>query len=172
MGRIDSNNQFYGYYCYSFGLENITFLEDDGFQATHWMYLPLFQCQNNDNMNFSPKYTGVLLYQPSDLTFQYEITPVDSNTKELILTNENGDKAYFYTSYLSNPIFELEGINIYPNPVSDVLQIALPDTAKEQYDYKIYDSNGKVIKVFKDKKKDGDPGLTRKYTEERKRKWH
>ena len=151
FGFIDLYNQFYGYYCYTFGLENITFLEDNGFQATHWMSFPLFECQNNDNVNFSSKYTDVLLYQPSDLIFQYEITPVDSNTKELILTNENGDKAYFYTSYLSNPIFDLEGVNIYPNPVSDILQITLPDTAKERYDFKIYDINGKLIKVFKDK---------------------
>ncbi len=152
FGFIDLNDQFYGYYCHSFGLENITFLEDNGFQAAYWMSLPLFQCQNNDNANFSSKYTSVLVYQSSDLTFQYEITPVDSNTKELILTNENGDKAYFYNYYLSNPVFELEGVTIYPNPVKDVVQIALPDTAKERYDYKIYDSNGKLIKVFKDKK--------------------
>jgi len=145
-------NNFFGYYCYSFGLENIMFLEDNDFQSTHWVSLPMFECQSNDNISFSAKYNAIMMYADNSLLFSYEIVAVDSTTKELVLTNGNGDKAYFYNYYLSNPIFELEGINIYPNPVKDVVQIALPDTAKERYDYKIYDSNGKLIKVFKDKK--------------------
>ena len=145
-------NNFFGYYCYSFGLENIMFLEDNDFQSTHWVSLPMFECQSNDNISFSAKYNAIMMYADNSLLFSYEIVAVDSTTKELVLTNGNGDKAYFYNYYLSNPIFELEGINIYPNPVRDVVQIALPDTAKERYDYKIYDSNGKIVKVFNDKK--------------------
>lgn len=145
-------NNFFGYYCYSFGLEEIVFVQNNIFEASTWLSLPMFECQNNDNISFSAKYNAIMMYADNNLLFSYEIVAVDGTTKELVLTNGNGDKAYFYNYYLSNPIFELAGINIYPNPVSDVLQIALPDTAKERYDFKIYDSNGKFIKVFKDKK--------------------
>lgn len=48
---------------------------------------------------------------------------------------------------LSNPAFELlQGIKLYPNPASDVLNIAVSDSSKTPDSYTIYNSLGQVIK--------------------------
>ncbi|MDN3706943.1 T9SS type A sorting domain-containing protein [Myroides ceti] len=144
-------------FCFIRTSNNLLFLENQQFSSIGWISpgVSPSACIVQENNDYYFYYFSVMNVFDATITpyfYSYEVNSIDSTTKQLIITNQNGDKAYFYTSYLSNPIFELEGINIYPNPVSDVVQIDLLDTTKERYDYKIYDSNGKLIKVFKDKK--------------------
>ncbi len=154
------NNPLEGYFeiffCFYYTSNHLLFLENQQFSVGGWISLAIVPsaCSIQENSDYDFYYSSVMnvFDATGPYIFSYEVNSIDSATKQLIITNQNGDKAYFYNYYLSNPIFELEGINIYPNPVWDVVQIDLPDTAKEQYEYKIYDSNGKLIKVFKDKK--------------------
>ena len=153
-------NQDYEYFelffCSSYYGNNVMFLENQQFSVEGWISLAIIpsSCSIQENSDYDFLYSSVMnpLVTAAPLIYSYEVNTIDGSTKQLIITNQNGDKAYFYNYYLSNPLFELSDISIYPNPVSDVVQIAMPNTAKERYDYKIYDSNGKLIKVFKDKK--------------------
>ncbi|GEM_PF-646164 len=144
------------YFCFYNSSNYLLFLENQQFSVEGWISLAIVPsaCSVQENNDYYFYYFSVMnpLVTAAPLIYSYEVNTIDGSTKQLIITNQNGDKAYFYNYYLSNPLFELSDISIYPNPVSDVVQIAMPDTAKERYDYKIYDSNGKLIKVFKDKK--------------------
>ncbi len=144
------------FFCFQYFSSTLFFLENQQFSVSGWSSLAIVPsaCNIQENEDYYFYYSSAMnILDPiAPFIYSYEVNTIDASTKQLIITNQNGDKAYFYNYYLSNPLFELEGTNIYPNPVRDVVQIAMPNTAIERYDYKIYDSNGKLIKVFKDKK--------------------
>ena len=142
------HNYFFGYYCYSYGLEEIAFFENNSFKSSYWTTFPLFECQNADNMVFSGKYMSVMLYQETDLLFHYDISDINASTKQLILTNGNGDKGYFYTSVLSVNAPKFKEVNIYPNPVSDRLVVNMAAVVSGNYRYQLYDSTGKNVLTF------------------------
>ena len=154
-----SDNPLEGYFetffCFYYTSDHLLFLENQQFTVGGWISLAIVPsaCSIQENSDFDFYYSSMMnvFEATGPYIFSYEVNIIDGSTKQLIITNQNGDKAYFNNYYLSNPLFELEGVNVYPNPASDILQITLPDTAKERYDYKIYDLNGKLIKIFKDK---------------------
>ncbi|SEH89588.1 Por secretion system C-terminal sorting domain-containing protein [Paenimyroides aquimaris] len=107
-------------------------------------------CSIPDNYEFNNYYWQYWIYDSVN-HYQYEINDVDGTTKELIVTKiSNGNKAYFYSTYLSSPSYVLEKVKIYPNPVKSILNIELPAADYQNVLIGIYDITGKKIKSFKE----------------------
>lgn len=145
-------------FCFSFSSERLTFLENQQFSVDGWISLASTEsvCSMHENIDYNFLYYSVMnIYGDEDtlvpIVYSYEITPLEHSTKQLIITNRNGDQAYFHSANLSNATFKLQDLTIYPNPMSDVLCIDFSNSLEDHYIYKIYDFNGKLLKVFENK---------------------
>ena len=145
-------------FCFSFSSERLTFLENQQFSVDGWVSLATIEsvCSMQENIDYNFLYYSVMNIYGDESTlapiiYSYEITPLEGSTKQLIITNRNGDQAYFQSANLSNATFELPDLAIYPNPMSDILCVNFFGSLEEYYIYKIYDFNGKLLKVFENK---------------------
>ncbi|WP_277632320.1 T9SS type A sorting domain-containing protein [Avrilella dinanensis] len=134
--------------CWSSGLEETVFISDEQFTSATWVSLPLINCVQEENIFFSQQYDDVLLYQEENLLFNYEINELDNNVKELVVTNEFGNQAYFYSTYLSSESYIFEEAKIYPNPAQTVINVELPASEYQNVIFDLYDISGKKLKAF------------------------
>lgn len=74
--------------------------------------------------------------------FQYEITADDENLY-LTLTDYIGNQAFYYTENLSVIENESSNINIYPNPVNEILTIK--GLEQNKVSIQIFDVSGKLV---------------------------
>ena len=136
--------------CGNSELPNTYFINDNQFEGYEWVSLNMTNCMVTENLNFDFQFRSVFHYQSQNLIFYYEINDLNNNIKELIITNELGDKAYFYSTYLSSPSYVLEKVKVYPNPVQSVLNIELPLADYQNVLIDMYDVTGKKLKSFKE----------------------
>lgn len=90
----------YLYYCTSCAWQGIDFLPNNEFTVQDMVCLAMNDCNSqsgNGNTDFLGKFYDVLTINQPNTVFQYEVTNVDSSTKQLKITNIDGDEAYFYS---------------------------------------------------------------------------
>ena len=131
------------------GTNGFLFIDDDEFSFVDAVYFGT-GCSIPDNYEFNNYYWQYWTYDGVN-HYQYEINDVDGSTKELIVTKiSNGNKAYFYSTYLSSPSYVLKKVKVYPNPVQSVLNIELPTADYQNVLIDMYDVTGKKLKSFKE----------------------
>ena len=117
------------------------YLEDDP------MFLLGF-CIYQDDLNFDTKYFSV--FYSSSLArnpFSYTITTTGSS-KELEITNADGDIAFYSSEPLSMSEFNVTQISIYPNPVKE--ELILHSASKSgNLKIKIFNTAGKLLSTQK-----------------------
>src|SRR5690606_9089672 len=150
FGYSSGSNAVWENLCGYSELQNTYFTNDNQFEGFEWVSLAMTNCMITENLNFDFQFRSVFHYQSQNLIFYYEINDLNNNIKELIITNELGDKAYFYSTYLSSPSYVLEKVKVYPNPVQSVLNIELPAADYQNVLIDMYDVTGKKIKSFKE----------------------
>jgi len=139
----------YLYYCTSCTLQGINFLPNNEFKVTDMVCLAMNDCNRqlgNDNSDFLMKFYDVFQVNQPDTVFQYQVTNVDSSTKQLKITNEDGDEAYFYSSNLSVTTREFSKVTVFPNPVENSLNINLESVPEMNCRFVLYDMSGKQVK--------------------------
>lgn len=107
--------------------------------------LTLIVCQNPTNLSYEDKYFKQFFnmengyYNP----YSYVINPI-TNGNQLIITNGQGNKAYYNSSYLANKELESKKskIEIADNPVKNILKLTNADSATK---IKIYDTQGNLV---------------------------
>jgi len=143
----------YLYYCTSCDWQGIDFLSNNEFKVTDMVCLAMNDCNRqlgNDNSDFIGKFYDVLKINQPDTVFQYEVTNVDSSTKQLKITNEDSDEAYFYSSKLSVTTGEFSKVTMFPNPVENSLNINLESVPEMNYRFVLYDVAGKQVKEIEE----------------------
>lgn len=143
----------YLYYCTSCTLQGINFLPNNEFKVTDMVCLSMNDCNRqlgNDNSDFLMKFYDVFQVNQPDTVFQYQVTNVDSSTKQLKITNEDGDDAYFYSSKLSVTTTAFSKVTVFPNPVENSLNINLESVPEMNCRFVLYDITGKQIKEVED----------------------
>src|SRR5690606_16363802 len=81
------------------GADDFLFIDDDEFSFADTICFGTTSCIGSGG--FSGHYWQFWVYDQIN-HYQYEINQIDATTKELILTRDNGNKAYFYSTYLSS----------------------------------------------------------------------
>ena len=81
-------------------------------------------------------------------TFDYSITTV-GDKKTLTLTSSDGDQAIYSNQLLAVEDQQLVDINIFPNPVTDILKLSTP--INELISIHIYNINGQNVANFENK---------------------
>lgn len=105
------------------GLEPIT---DN--RATEFLYFNVFWMNNQDGT-----------YE----TYHYQyIISQNETAKELIITNDEGNKAYFQNIPLSVQDFDKDKLVLYPNPLQDRLYL---ENLTKPVEIEIYSLSGKVL---------------------------
>lgn len=107
--------------------------------------LTLIVCQNPTNLSYEDKYFKQFFnmengyYNP----YSYVINSV-TNGNQLIITNGQGNKAYYNSFYLANKEVDSKKlkIEIFENPVKIILKLTNVDSATK---IKIYDTQGKLV---------------------------
>ncbi|PQA91980.1 hypothetical protein B0A69_16290 [Chryseobacterium shigense] len=101
-------------------------------------------CTTSENINFFGQYSNYFAFHSE--THNYEIT-YSGTTKNLVLTNNLGDKAFYESGSLATHESLLNNnaaIKVYPNPVKDNF---LEIKGLERIEWtKIYDSEGRLIR--------------------------
>ena len=97
-------------------------------------------------MHYGLKFYDVFLVNQPGTVFQYEVTTIDSSTKQLKITNADGDEAYFYSSKLSVTTKEFSKVTLFPNPVENSLSINLESVPERNCKFVFYDITGKQVK--------------------------
>ncbi|MEG1266711.1 MAG: T9SS type A sorting domain-containing protein [Myroides sp.] len=143
----------YLYYCTSCTLQGVDFLPNNEFKVDDMVCLAMNDCNRqlgNDNSDFLMKFYDVFQVNQPDTVFQYEVTTVDSSTKQLKITNDNGDEAYFYSSKLSVTSEAFSKVTLFPNPVENSLNINLESVPEMNCKFIFYDITGKLVKSTED----------------------
>lgn len=140
-------NEFLIQFCNEFTLtEGLQFIEDNAFTYANTVSFGT-GCVIPENYTFYNYYWQFWGWWDGGADYyQYVINEIDSSVKELVLTRENGNKAYFYSSYLSNNIHHFEEAKIYPNPTQSFVNVSLPVSDYEQIIFNIYDVSGRKVK--------------------------
>lgn len=77
--------------------------------------------------------------------YQYSLTEINNNVKELTLINTKGNKAIYHSDHLHTTNLSNAKLSISPNPVKDILYLQnLQKNAKNLW-IEIYDTQGKLI---------------------------
>lgn len=95
-------------------------------------------CQIPENCAFQNNYYFFLGY---GFPMGYQITN-ENNYLKLILTNNNGNQAIYYSQTLSINETEKTNLKVFPNPVRDILNIS---TQQSKLKVQLYDMQGKLI---------------------------
>lgn len=140
----------YLYFCTSCTLQGINFLPNNEFKVDDMVCLAMNDCNRqlgNDNSDFLMKFYDVFQVNQPGTVFQYEVTNVGSSTKQLKITNEDGDEAYFYSSKLSVTTKEFSKVTLFPNPVESSLNINLESVPEMNCKFVFFDISGKQVKA-------------------------
>jgi len=143
----------YLYYCTSCAWQGIDFLPNNEFMVQDMVCLAMNDCNSlsgNGNTDFLGKFYDVLTINQPNTVFQYEVTNVDSSTKQLKITNIDGGEAYFYSSKLSVTTREFSKVTIFPNPVGSSLNINLELVPEINCRFVFYDLTGKQVKIIEE----------------------
>lgn len=143
----------YLYYCTSCTLQGINFLPNNEFNVDDMVCLAMNDCNRqlgNDNSDFLDNFYNVFQLNSLNTVFQYQVTTIDSSTKQLKITNTNGDDAYFISAKLSVTTKEFSKVTVFPNPVESSLNINLESVPEMNYKFVFYDLTGKPVKVLDD----------------------
>ena len=139
---------FCGELCGTIGDESIITISEDEFQFEQLICFGT-GCANYDNYDFSYRYFEIWNYDENGYQYSYVINDVDETTKELIVTKlSNGNKAYYYSAYLSSESYIFEEAKIYPNPVQSIINVELPASEYQHVLFNLYDITGKKLKIF------------------------
>lgn len=141
------------YYCTSCTLQGINFLPNNEFKVDDMVCLAMNDCNRqlgNDNSDFLYKFYDVFQVNQPGTVFQYEVSTVNSSTKQLKITNEDGDEAYFYSSKLSMTTKEFSKVTIFPNPVESSLNVNLESVPEMNCRFVLYNIAGKQVKAVDD----------------------
>ncbi len=145
-----NTNAIHLYYCTSCTLQGIDFLPNNKFEADDMVCLAMNNCNKqlgNDNSDFLAKFYGVFQVPQPNAVFQYEVTDINSSTKQLKITNANGDEAYFHNAKLSITTHEFSKVTVFPNPVKNIVNVNLESVPQMNCKFIVYDISGKVVKV-------------------------
>ncbi len=148
-----TTNDIHLYYCTSCTLQEITFLPNNEFNVDDMVCLAMNDCNRqlgNDNSDFLDNFYNVFQLNSLNTVFQYQVTTIDSSTKQLKITNTNGDDAYFISAKLSITTKEFSKVTVFPNPVESSLNINLESVPEMNYKFVFYDLTGKPVKVLDD----------------------
>ncbi len=148
-----TTNDIHLYYCTSRTLQEITFLPNNEFNVDDMVCLAMNDCNRqlgNDNSDFLDNFYNVFQLNSLNTVFQYQVTTIDSSTKQLKITNTNGDDAYFISAKLSITTKEFSKVTVFPNPVESSLNINLESVPEMNYKFVFYDLTGKPVKVLDD----------------------
>ncbi|SFN86638.1 Por secretion system C-terminal sorting domain-containing protein [Paenimyroides ummariense] len=140
----------YLYFCTSCTLQGINFLPNNEFKVDDMVCLAMNDCNRqlgNDNSDYLLKFYDVFQVNQPNTVFQYEVTTVNSSTKQLKIINEDGDEAYFYSSKLSVTTKQFSKVTLFPNPVENSLNINLESVPEMNCKFIFYDITGKQVKA-------------------------
>ncbi|GAB5399453.1 MAG: hypothetical protein Aureis2KO_10380 [Aureisphaera sp.] len=99
-------------------------------------------CDDPDNNIFQQQYYDIYLDNNSD-PYVYSIQDNGNGDLELTITAVNGDQAFYSNQTLSVSDISALRLEITPNPVSERLLIAVPNTRIEKFS--VFDLNGKMV---------------------------
>lgn len=107
-------------------------------------FFVLIECNNPESENYELLYfSEFYLSNLSDKLFIYEIIDGTISPRTLIITNENGDKAFYgNTILLNNNNFETKKTILYPNPIKGLLNINAVNGIQE---LEIFTSSGQLV---------------------------
>ncbi|MGO3708254.1 MAG: T9SS type A sorting domain-containing protein [Mesonia hippocampi] len=143
-----NNEIWFGFCGWSF-FQGVTFINDNRWESTNWVSLALDYCYLAENIEFARHYSAVMMYETlKSFNFYFEITDLNNGDKELVVTNVNGDKAYFNNKSLAVNAYLFKDIKVYPNPAQTAVNISLPNHTSQMLTIKLYDVLGKEIKTI------------------------
>ncbi|MBB4120020.1 hypothetical protein GGR32_002332 [Mesonia hippocampi] len=141
------DNEIWFGFCGWSAFQGLTFTNDNQWESTNWVSLAWDYCTLAENIEFAGYYSAVMKYETlTSFSFYFEITDLSNGDKELVVTNVNGDKAYFNNKTLAINAYLFNDIKVYPNPAQTVVNISLPNHTSQMLVIKLYDVLGKEIK--------------------------
>lgn len=100
-------------------------------------------CNLEESIDFNTAYFNILFYQTGVGDFSYEIITGNEGGLSLIITNSEGDKAYYGDALLSLKHYSKESIVVYPNPA--IKEIMIGSDSNSFKHIKIYGVNGNLV---------------------------
>lgn len=128
-------NNFTGSLIYDNVIQNFIFNE---------FAITLLECDIQENGLFEGLYFGFYLNEIEE-PFPYTITIDGNNNKMLVITNLNGDEAFYGDQLLTNRDFSNTIFSIYPSPVKEELNLKSLSNGTGNLEIKIYDLTGKLL---------------------------
>lgn len=108
------------------------------------LFISTIDCINPESSSFESQYYGTFyLAAFNDKQFDYEIVNGTVSPRTLIITNENGDKAFYGNTILDINSFELSEVSLYPNPVKNELYLKTTTIIER---LEIYSITGELVK--------------------------
>lgn len=123
--------------------------ETDNFSNTSFTIISAVVFDENCDLPATVLFEGIyidgffLLSTPNHI-FDYVIEPGANNTLMLTITNEVGDVALYGNAQLGTHDFNISSVEIYPNPVKDILFISSTYNLKD-FKGTVFDISGKQI---------------------------
>lgn len=103
-----------------------------------------FGCSNQATQWYNLDYDFYSIFSEVAETFSYEIIE-QGGYNELIVTNSDGDQAFYADTPLGTVDNKIPKISFYPNPTNDLVMISEPDSLRNISVYDIVGNN--VMKV-------------------------
>lgn len=101
------------------------------------------ECNEQESNNYEGLYFfDFYLADTGDNLFAYEIVDGQDSPRTLVVTNENGDRAFYGNTILSVDDFDANIFKMFPNPVTSSLQLESSATIKE---VRFYNVSGKLV---------------------------
>ncbi|MGO3707985.1 MAG: T9SS type A sorting domain-containing protein [Mesonia hippocampi] len=144
------DDEIFSGFCYAGSFQQVTFINDNQWEAFEFVSLAInYYCTLAENIEFAGYYADVMEYETlTSFSFYFEITDLGNGDKKLVVTNVNGDKAYFSNKSLAVTAYLFKDIKVYPNPAQTVVNISLPNHTSQMLVIKLYDVLGKEIKTI------------------------
>ncbi|MCP1997063.1 T9SS type A sorting domain-containing protein [Flavobacterium sp. HSC-61S13] len=135
--------------------KDLVFLEHNQFTVFNDVSLPMEYCFNVENRQFS-SFHNEFFRDNALFSFTYTLVGSSQGVRRLVITDNNRNQAIYSNQRLSSSQFEKAAFKIYPNPVSDVLNLEWDSSEQISPSYiEIYDSLGKLCfkqQIASDKK--------------------
>ncbi len=105
----------------------------------------LAECNDDYSSQFKDVYFSILL-QRANYPFHITTTPLPNNATQIVLQDEDGNQLLFETNMMAIEHYnEFAGIQVYPNPATNYLQIESKDINTTPLHISIYSLQGDMV---------------------------
>ncbi len=135
------NNIFYTSVCAE--LSGSLVFNEPQFQFSDFG-VTLIGCGIQQNNTFQELYLDNFFVSNINNLFNYEIIN-ENSINTLIITNLNGDNAFYDNITLSNENYKSKIFSIYPNPGKEIITLSNLNFTQDNLFIKIYSTNGRLV---------------------------